>query len=219
MKKKSSSKSAFFNLRVLIASVLCLFGVFVALVASGAFSNLFAQTKGAKQAGVAAGQDVPGTQTPDVVQMVGPVRTTTDVRHLPYIPNKGEIEDRRLTRFQFPNTGPLPSAATVAPSSPWMQKLLKSIFRATPTMPGPLLTFDGMNSSGANGTNCGCLPPDTDGDVGPDHYVEALNVAFRVFDKSGNALTPVTTFDTLFQDLAGTPCSGSNSGDPFVLYD
>jgi hypothetical protein len=219
MKKKSTSKSAFFNLRVLIASVLCLFGVFVALVASGAFSNLFAQTKSAKQAGVAAGQDAPGTQTPDVVQMFGPVRTTTDVRHLPYIPNEGEIEDRRLTRFQFPNTGPLPSAATVAPSSPWMQKLLKSIFRATPTMPGPLLTFDGMNSSGANGTNCGCLPPDTDGDVGPNHYVEALNVAFRVFDKSGNALTPVTTFDTLFQDLVGTPCSGSNSGDPFVLYD
>ena len=68
-------------------------------------------------------------------------------------------------------------------------------------MPGPLLTFDGMNSSGANGTNCGCLPPDTDGDVGPDHYVEALNVAFRVFDKSGNALTPVTTFNTLFSGL------------------
>ena len=38
MKKKSTSKSAFFNLRVLIASLLCLFGVFVALLGSGAFS-------------------------------------------------------------------------------------------------------------------------------------------------------------------------------------
>ena len=44
MKKQSASRSAFFNLRVLIASVLCLFGVFVALVASGAFSNASAQT-------------------------------------------------------------------------------------------------------------------------------------------------------------------------------
>src|SRR4029077_9059756 len=44
MKKKSTSKSAFFNLRVLIASVLCLFGVFVALVPSGVFSNASAQT-------------------------------------------------------------------------------------------------------------------------------------------------------------------------------
>jgi Kelch motif len=212
MKKKSTSQSAFFNLRILTASVFCFVGIAVALFAQGN------RTKHAQTNRSTSRQAAPGTQTPDVVQMVGPVRTTTDVRHLPYIPNEGEIEERRLTRYAFPNSGPLPSAPA-APSSPWMQKLLKNIFRPVPTMPGPLLTFDGMNSSGPNGTNCGCLPPDTDGDVGPDHYVEALNVAFRVFDKSGNALTPVTTFNTLFQDLVGTPCSGSNSGDPFVLYD
>ena len=64
MKKKSTSKSAFFNLRVLIASILCLFGVFVALVGSGAF----AQTKGTRAsqqpARSNATQDAPGTQTP-----------------------------------------------------------------------------------------------------------------------------------------------------------
>ena len=212
MKKKSTSQSAFFNLRVLIAAVFCLLGIAVALFAQGN------RTKQAQTNRSSTRQAAPGTQTPDVVQMVGPVRTTTDVRHLPYIPNEGEIEERRLTRYAFPNSGPLPSAPA-APSSPWMQKLLKNIFRPAPTMPGPLLTFDGMNSSGANGTNCGCLPPDTDGDVGPNHYVEALNVAFRIFDKSGNALTPVTTFNTLFAPLTGTPCSGFNSGDPFVLYD
>ena len=212
MKKKSTSKSAFFNLRILTAALFCLLGIAVALFAQGN------RTKQAQTNRSSTRQASPGTQTPDVVQMVGPVRTTTDVRHLPYLPNEGEMEERRMTRYEFPNTGPLPSAPA-APSSPWMQRLLKNIFRPAPTMPGPLLTFDGMNSSGANGTNCGCLPPDTDGDVGPNHYVEALNVAFRVFDKSGNALTPVTTFNTLFQDLVGTPCSGSNSGDPFVLYD
>jgi len=212
MKKKSTSKSAFFNLRVLIAAVVCLGALAVALFGAGAF----AQPKAAQQSSRSKGaQDAPGTQTPDVVQMVGPVRTITDVRHLPYIPNEGEIEERRLTRYQFPNTGPLPSAPK-APSSPWMQKLLKNIFRPTPTMPGPLLTFDGMNSSE---TACGCLPPDTDGDVGPNHYVEALNVAFRVYDKSGTPLTPPTTFNSLFAPLVGTPCSGSNGGDPFVFYD
>jgi hypothetical protein len=45
MKKKSTSKSAFFNLRFLIACVLCLVGVFVALVGSGAFSNVFGRQK------------------------------------------------------------------------------------------------------------------------------------------------------------------------------
>src|SRR5438094_9855318 len=105
MKKKSTSKSAFFNLRVLIASMLCLFGVFVALVASGAFSNLLAQTKGTKQATGAARQDAPGTQRPDVVQMVGPVRLDQDLRNLPYVAPKKEFEERRLTRYPHLGTG------------------------------------------------------------------------------------------------------------------
>jgi hypothetical protein len=213
MKKKSTSQSAFFNLRVLFGALFCLGALAVALFGAG----VFAQPKGTQRSSRSNGTpDAPGTQRPDVVQMVGPVRTTTDVRHLPYIPNEGEIEERRLTRYQFPNTGPLPSAPETR--SPWLRSLLKNIFRPAPTMPGPLLTFDGMNSSE---TSCGCLPPDTDGDVGPNHYVEALNVAFRVYDKSGNPLTPPTTFNSLFDDLGvGTPCGeNQNQGDPFVFYD
>src|SRR6476620_5295434 len=38
MKKKSTSQSAFFNLRILLASVFCLVGVFIALLGFGAFS-------------------------------------------------------------------------------------------------------------------------------------------------------------------------------------
>ena len=50
MKKKSSSQSAFFNLRVLIGLFVFLAGVSLALVGSGAFSNVFAQTKSANGA-------------------------------------------------------------------------------------------------------------------------------------------------------------------------
>jgi hypothetical protein len=204
MKKKSTSQSAFFNLRVLIAAVFCLGALVVAL---------FAQTKGSKQSNRSiGGQDAPGTQTPDVVQLVGPVTLNQDLRTLPYIPNEGEIEEQMLTRYPRGKGAPPPTA----PSSPLMQKLLKNIFRPTPTMPPPLLTFDGINSVQSG---CMCLPPDTDGDVGPNHYIEAVNVAFRVYDKSGNPLTPTTTFNSLFLPLAGTPCSGLNAGDPFVFYD
>ncbi len=208
--RRSFSEGGFFNLRVLTACVFCLLGIAVALFAQG---NRTKQTQQTTRSTFRQG--APGTQRPDVVQMVGPVRTTTDVAHLPYIPNEGEIEYQTLTRYPR-GTGAPPAAA---PASPYLQKLLKNIFRPTPTMPGPLLTFDGMNSSGPNGTNCGCLPPDTDGDVGPNHYVEALNVAFRVFDKSGTPVTPVTSFNSLFAPLVGTPCSTQNAGDPFVLYD
>src|SRR5438876_1174489 len=50
----------------------------------------------------------------------------------------------------------------------------------TPLMPNPDLTFDGVNN------NCSCLPPDTNGDVGPNNYVQTVNIHYRVFDKSGN---------------------------------
>ncbi len=145
--------------------------------------------------------------------MIGPVRTTTDVAHLPYIPNEGEIERQPLTRYPRGKGAPPPAQE---PSAAYLQKLLKNIFRPTPAMPPPLLTFDGINSVDSG---CMCLPPDTQGDVGPNHYVEVVNTAFRVYDKNGTPLTPTTTFNSLFATLLGTPCSGLNAGDPFVLYD
>jgi hypothetical protein len=216
MKKKSTSKSAFFNLRVLIASILCLFGVFVALLGSGAFAQTKSTGASQQPARSNAMQDAPGTQRPDVVQMVGPARLDQDLRKLPYIPGKGESEERRLTRYQFPGTGELPSA-TGTFSSPWLQRLMKNLWRPTPKMPGPLLTFEG----GAAAQFCGCAPPDSDGDVGPNHYVEAINQAFAVFDKSGNMLAGPITYDAFFAPLGGgTPCgAGQNGGDPFVMYD
>src|SRR5437660_4290457 len=99
MNRKSSSKSAFFNLRVLIASVLCLFGVFVALLGSGAFAQTKGTSASQQPARSNATQDAPGTQTPDVIQMVGPVRLDQDLRNLPYVAPKEEFEERVLTRY------------------------------------------------------------------------------------------------------------------------
>src|SRR6202162_2811266 len=49
MKKKSASQSAFFNLRVLIAFVFCLVGVFLALAGLGTFSAITASSAQAQQ--------------------------------------------------------------------------------------------------------------------------------------------------------------------------
>jgi hypothetical protein len=215
MKKKSTSRSAFFNLRVLIAFVFCLASIFVALFGSG----VFAQTKGPKSTRSPGAQDVPGTQTPDVVRMVGPVRMNTDLRDLPYVAPKPKEEERRLTRYQFPpmsSDGSGGSAGYGTSGLAYVQRLLKNLWRATPTIPGPLLTFEGI------GDLCGCQPSDSEGDVGPNHYIEAINESFRVFDKNGNPLSPVTTYNSFFnvQPLQGTPCgSAQNDGDPYVLYD
>src|SRR6266700_2330299 len=100
MKKKSTSQSAFFNLRVLIAALFCLAGVAVALFGMGAFSNVFAQPK--SSAGVTGRQDAPGTQTPEVMQLVGPVVLNTDLRDLPYVPPAPQIIKQRLTPHSRP---------------------------------------------------------------------------------------------------------------------
>ena len=204
MKKKSTSKSAFFNLRILTASVLCLLGIAVALFAQGN------RTKPVQTNQSNRGEDAPGTQRPDVVQMVGPVRLDQDLRKLAYIAPKGEFEERRLMRYPHNGTDQTNAASR---SGTYVQSLLKNMWRPTPTMPGPLFTFEG------NPDTCGCQPSDSEGDVGTNHYIEAINENIKIYDKSGNTLSGPTSFNSFFSGLTGTPCTNANDGDPYVLYD
>jgi hypothetical protein len=205
MKKKSTSKSAFFNLRVLIASVFCVAGVFIALGGARLYS---AQAKAQPAVNSAAG--------PKVVRMVGPV-VMNDLRTLRYVPpTSRNEEERRLTRYPFPlSGGPGKSGASALPH---VQSLLNQILPPTPNMPPPELIFAGTDRVGSG---CNCRPPDTNGDVGPNHYLQTVNSGFRVFDKSGNPLTPFITYNSFFAPLGtGNPCGNNqNGGDPFSFYD
>ena len=68
--------------------------------------------------------------------------------------------------------------------------------------------FDGISSNEAGGAT----PPDPSGAAGPNHYVNAVNTAVKVFDKSGNLLAGPTPLGTFLS-------SGNNDGDPIVMYD
>ncbi len=212
MKKKSTSQSAFFNVRFLIGALLCLAGVFVALLGMGAFSKALAQSRGAR-----TNQDAPGTQTPNVIQMVGPVRLNQDVRSLPYIAPRHRFEERILTPRKWKPGQPETQLDYRGSDLTYVQRLLKDLWRPAPAMPPPLLTFEGISQATSG---CACYPPDTDGDVGPNHYIEGVNESFQIYDKSGNTLAGPTTWNSFFAPLTGTPCGiGQNDGDPFVLYD
>ncbi|MGH9945742.1 MAG: carboxypeptidase regulatory-like domain-containing protein [Pyrinomonadaceae bacterium] len=80
-------------------------------------------------------------------------------------------------------------------------------------------SFDGLSSQD-NVSTFGLLiaPPDMVGAAGPDHYVQVVNSLFRVFDKSGNPLTPPARISSLFTNL-GTACSNRNDGLPNIIYD
>src|SRR6266403_5658042 len=211
MKKKSTSKSAFFNLRILTASMFCLLGIAVALFAQG---NRAKQTQQNSRSG--ARQDAPGTQTPEVTQMIGPVVVNADLRDLPVVPPGPKIV-RPLLKPGLHGTGARTESESTS-AFPQFQSLLGKIFRPVPNMPPPLLTFDGISSADSF---CGCEPPDTIGDVGPNHYVETNNTSIKVFDKSGNVLLAAVSYDTFFAPLGGTtPCgTGLNQGDPYSFYD
>jgi hypothetical protein len=89
----------------------------------------------------------------------------------------------------------------------------------SPAMSPPTLSFDGLSSTD-NFTAYGfrVMPPDPTGDVGPNHYVQAVNLLVRVYDKAGNALVPPFKMSALFAPL-GTLCAARNDGDPIALYD
>ncbi len=77
----------------------------------------------------------------------------------------------------------------------------------------PDRNFDGQGFSGVN-------PPDTVGDVGPNHYVQMINdsggATVRIYDKA--TPTPNILADFELDTLGGGPCA-FGLGDPIVLYD
>jgi hypothetical protein len=75
----------------------------------------------------------------------------------------------------------------------------------------------GANFEGINNLD-GVLPPDTNGDVGPDNYVQTVNLHYAVWDKAGHLLYGPVTISTLWVGFGGV-CETSNDGDPIVQYD
>ncbi len=196
-------------------------------------------------------QGGPKGPRPDVVQMIGPISQDRDLRDLPYIAPKVESEEEvRLMRhppkereeregnrtvrgargMRRAEAAERASEKRTRNSSRKLSKAAKASRASTPlrrrvqqnaptmNMPSPFLTFAGMNSNlGCNG----CLPPDTDGDVGPNHYIQSVNSSIRIHDKSGNVLAGPITYNSFFSAMGtSTPCgSNVNGGDGIVFYD
>ena len=70
----------------------------------------------------------------------------------------------------------------------------------------PILTFDGAVSRST--------PTDPTGAVGLNHYVNAWNSEFAIWDKDGNNIIPGASLSSI-----GGAFNGENDGDPIVFYD
>jgi hypothetical protein len=83
----------------------------------------------------------------------------------------------------------------------------------------PVVTFEGIsNADNQDLFGFSVSPPDPDGDVGPNHYVEIVNLAFQVFSKTGTTLLGPAPIGSLWDGFAIEDCTDP-SGDPIALYD
>jgi hypothetical protein len=105
-----------------------------------------------------------------------------------------------------------PGTKTEKPPADATDAALQPSLPAAPA-PTPIASFKGLDffDWGAG------WPPDTVGDVGPNHYIQAVNTSLGIYSKTGTQLAAFT-FDNFFSGT-GTPCDDSNNGDPIVNYD
>ncbi|HEX8993529.1 MAG TPA: hypothetical protein VF784_17755, partial [Anaerolineales bacterium] len=139
-------------------------------------------------------------------QPVQPAEFRGDLRNLPQVKSIGP---HRQSRLLSPGRMPAkqPTASSFAPNA---QTQIPSL-----NMPAPATTFKGLDE-----LNWGSgWPPDPNGDVGPDYYVQAVNTSIGIFNKSTGVRVAAFTFDSFWSGIGSTPCNGNNQGDPIVLYD
>jgi hypothetical protein len=93
------------------------------------------------------------------------------------------------------------------------------LFKPALTISAPLLTFEGLsNQDNFNVFGFRVNPPDPNGEIGPNHYVEMINLVFGVYDRAGNLLLGPVDTGSLWAGFPIEDCTDP-SGDPIVLYD
>jgi len=106
----------------------------------------------------------------------------------------------------------------------WLHWLCCTLFSCHPEPPEqppvvvtePTTISVGVDVDGIQATSISV--PDPVGDIGLDHYVQAVNSAFQVFSTSGAELTDSQSISVLWDDT-GSPCEEEPPIDPIVRYD
>jgi PKD repeat protein len=103
----------------------------------------------------------------------------------------------------------LPPNKFLQTQDPALQEAVKDNM---PVPMAPIQNFDGISNT------WGVYPPDTQGDVGPGHYVQVVNLGFQIWNKTGTSLYGPANLSTIWTGIP-SPWNNTNNGDPIVLYD
>jgi hypothetical protein len=86
-------------------------------------------------------------------------------------------------------------------------------------IPSPTVNFEGLRGDDNIPVLGGIpVPPDPDGDVGPNHYVQMVNTVWAVYSKTGTRLLGPLSLASIWAGFEVPDCE-DNSGDPIVLHD
>ena len=160
--------------------------------------------------------DEPGDRPRPVVGRSDKNDTSPPLRDIrPKAPSRAPVI-REIQRRGRPITAPELGATAAQPQAldPVVQRQ-----RGASPMLTTTLSFEGISNVGQSTVIGGKVtPPDTNGDVGPNHYVQTVNLSFAVYDKSGTLLLGPMANNTIWSGFGGA-CETTNDGDPIVLYD
>jgi hypothetical protein len=167
---------------------------------------LFAPVLAFLSSSPSSGQAATSEATAVALQKAVPLVFAGDVRDLPNVaaPQLRPGLEHKAPPIRLPPA----TVGIAAPNIPLAQ------------MPPPTHSFDGLsfNSSVTGGQAGAGWPPDVNGDVGPSHYIEAVNDAYAIYSKSGTLLAAFTE-NALWNGAGTSPCNGKAVGDPVVLHD
>lgn len=125
---------------------------------------------------------------------------------------RGEVDlDESEYRVSTAEAAALQAAALQLPADAEVQQAPTGL---NPLAPTPGVAFDSLDITECCGGG-GSVPPDPEMAAGPNHLIAVVNLAFEIYDKSGNSLVGPTTFSSFFAGLAGC----NNEFDPNVVYD
>ena len=130
-----------------------------------------------------------------------------DITPIPPSGTKGEIENQQ-------DWGEDPFGKSY--SQPPANDPVVQTKKGTKETKSAAINFEGLSNS--DNTGSFHAPPDTDGDIGPNHYFQATNTAFEIFDRDGNSLYGPADVTTIFNGFTGE-WTGLGVSDPIVLYD
>ena len=117
------------------------------------------------------------------VTNASPFETGSDVMHdvspplrdIQAVPYEKPSTIREMTEPGREDTGN-------APLPPVTDPVVQYTFGNQQMAPAPAQNFEGVTNRN------GVYPPDTNGDVGPNHYVQIVNLSLQIFNKSGGTL-------------------------------